>query len=411
MVRIASKALLATVVLFATWAGTSLPRAKFHAANARRVAAQAVSGPLHVLIVGGGPDRKNNQVAIESNVRYVHHLLPAGSQTRVLFANGDPSSKNVLCEDDQNRPYYRAPNLPQLDGPSEYGSFKTEISSLGRQSDGSPLLLYFTGHGSPDEESNYDNNVYDLWRSGELSVRDLAHNLDSLPHSTPVTLVMVECFSGAFGNLLFQDGNPSGSLISRPICGFFASVPQRMAAGCTPEINEADYKDFTGYFFAALTGVDRMGRKVTGADYRRDGHIGMDEAYAYSLIHDDSIDTPVCTSDVFLRHFVSAPDQKVLSTSFSIVRTWASAPQRAALDALASDLELTGDDGLREAFDRFMHVNVQDSDDLADVRLIRFVRLGKTVVLGHMLMATGSQDLKSRYQALLKLESANPLKA
>src|ERR1043166_1338504 len=33
--------------------------------------------PLRVLIVGGGPDLANNQVAIESNVRYVGRLLPA----------------------------------------------------------------------------------------------------------------------------------------------------------------------------------------------------------------------------------------------------------------------------------------------------------------------------------------------
>jgi hypothetical protein len=409
MMRIAVKGFLALAVVLAT-AGTYAPSPLPNPAPKLAVS-QPSAGPLRVLIVGGGPDRRNNQVAIESNVRYVNHILPSDAQTRVLFANGDPSSKNVLCEDENNRPYYRAPNLPRLDGPAEYTSFKSEIAGIARKPEGSPLLLYFTGHGSPDEDSKYDNNVYDLWRDGELSVRDLARNLDSLPRSTPVTLVMVECFSGAFANLLFEGGSPAGSLVSRPVCGFFASVPQRMAAGCTPEINEADYKDFTGYFFAALAGVDRMGRKITGADYRHDGHIGMDEAYAYALIHDDSIDTPVCTSDVFLRHFVTAPDEKVLSTPYSAVRAWASPPQRAALDALASDLQLQGDGGLREGFDRFMRVDVEDTDDLSDVHLIRFVRLGKSVVLGHMLMATGSQDLKNRYQALLRLEAGNPLRS
>jgi len=365
--------------------------------------------PLRVLIVGGGPDRKNNQVAIESNVKYVAHLLPQGASPRVLFASGDPTSKNVLCEDEQSRPYYRAPNLPRLDGPSELSSFRAEMSSLAKRPNGSPVFLYFTGHGGPDEDSNYDNNVFDMWRGNELSVRELATSLNSFSSSTPVTLVMVECFSGAFGNLLFEGGNPANGLTSRPICGFFASVPQRMAAGCTPEIDEAEYKDFTGYFFAALTGVDRMGRRTTGADYRHDGRIGMDEAYAYALIHDDSIDTPVCTSDVFLRHFLKTSDREVMATPFSRLKGWASPPQRAALEALAADLGLGQESSLQDAYNRFLNMDL-DSDDLSDVHLIRFVRLGKSVVLGHNLMSTGAPEVKTRYQALLKLEAGNPLR-
>ncbi|HEV2472867.1 MAG TPA: hypothetical protein VGS41_09395, partial [Chthonomonadales bacterium] len=35
--------------------------------------------PPRVVIVGGGPDLENNQVAIESNVRYVARILPRES--------------------------------------------------------------------------------------------------------------------------------------------------------------------------------------------------------------------------------------------------------------------------------------------------------------------------------------------
>jgi hypothetical protein len=359
--------------------------------------------------MGSGPNRKNNQVAIESNVRYVDHILPPGSSERVLFANGDPSAKDVLCENERKEPYYREPNLPRLDGANDLSTFSSEMSALANRS-GSPVLLYFTGHGGPDEHSNYQNNVYDMWRGNELSVHDLARSINSFPAKTPVTLVMVECFSGAFANLIFEDGNPESKLNSRPICGFFASMPQRMAAGCTPEINEADYKDFTGYFFAALTGTDRMGKRVSGADYRRDGRIGMDEAYAYALIHDDSIDTPVCTSDVFLRHFMQGTDQQIMTTPFSRVRSWASLPQLAALDALAADLNLGGEDSLGVAYDRFLHTDL-DTDDLNEVRVMRFVRLGKSVVLSHLLMTSGSPQVKSRYQALVRLEASNPLRS
>ena len=39
---------------------------------------------LRVLIVGGGPALEHNQVAIESNVRYVTRLLPPGTPKTTL---------------------------------------------------------------------------------------------------------------------------------------------------------------------------------------------------------------------------------------------------------------------------------------------------------------------------------------
>src|SRR5262249_5006469 len=157
----------------------------------------------------------------------------------------------------------------------------------------SPVLLYFTGHGSPAPNGNLDNNQFDLW-GGHLAVRDLAARIATLPADVPVTLVMVQCFSGAFGNLVFTGGAPRLAPVPRQLAGFFATTRDRPAAGCTPEVNEAEYHDFTSYFFAALTRQDRVGRPVTGADYNHDGRVGMDEAFAFSLIHDASIDVPVC---------------------------------------------------------------------------------------------------------------------
>src|SRR5205085_5078810 len=122
-----------------------------------------------------------------------------------------------------------------------------------------------------------------------------------------------------------------------------AVTRERMAAGCTPELDEAEYHDFTSYFFAALSGRDRVGRTVTGADYNHDGRVGMDEAYAYSLAHDISIDVPVCTSDVFLRRAVVSDDSEVFQTPFSVVRSWAAPAQGAALDELSQTLKLTGE--------------------------------------------------------------------
>ncbi len=468
------------------------------------VAAAAGAQQIRALIVGGGPSPEHNQVGIESNVRYLLRLLPSSADRTVLFADGDRRSRTVLYEDKgkdssdaeqvlalilhgrggayQASEKLRATTIPQVDGSCNKADF---TEALGRISAAcstapAPVLLYFTGHGSPDKGQNLDNNVYDMW-GDTMSVRDLAGQVARLPQDVPVTLVMVQCFSGAFGNLLFQGGDPNGALADRDFAGFFATVNSRMSAGCTPTLDEGDYHDFTGYFFAALSGQDRLGRPVTGADYNHDGRVTMDEAFAYALIHDSSIDVPVCTSDVFLRRFVTTPDEQVFKTPYTAVRQWATPAQKVALDELSRSLRLAGDDRGRIAYQKFRgesveetdsgqvvaarrdfrialddarkrlyerwpdlrdphsagyaaaraealeHIRQQKSDiklgefmqciqklsnaedadyqkELADARMMRFVRLYKSVVLAHTLRQRDDANLKQRYARLTAAE-------
>ena len=379
-------------------------------ALAANASASPAPAPLRVLTLGGGPDLQHNQAAIESNVRYLDRLLPPGTAERVLFTDGRKQSRNVLCEDDRGKEYFRRPQLPRLDGPNETAAVATRFRALASGPASGPVLLYATGHGSPNPET-LDNSTLDLWGGGELSVRQLAAQVKTLPASVPVTVVLVQCFSGSFGNLLFEGGDPKAPLIGRDLCGFFASVSERPAAGCTAAVNEADYHDFTGYFFGALSGKSRLGRPVAGADYDHDGRVGMDEAFAYALIHDDSIDTPVCTSDVFLRRFVPAPGADWAETSWSDLRAWATPAQRAALDALSADLHLGGEARLQDGYARFEKVP-RSAEDLPSVRVIRLMRLARTVVLAHELMTSGAADdqpLKARYRALTAAEARNCL--
>ncbi|HEX8235765.1 MAG TPA: hypothetical protein VF600_07390 [Abditibacteriaceae bacterium] len=334
------------------------------------LAAAPRTSALRVLLVGGGPDPENNQAAIESNVRYVSRLVPDKSSCTTLFADGDlrrpsvlfyasassaPSGERILqllLDEDEDSGGYRAPQLgTRLHGPSSKAAIQKAFETLRQPRARTPVLLYFTGHGGQNENDTA-NNYYCLWGSDNLSVRELSQQIARLPADVPVTLVMVQCYSGAFGNVLFQDGNPKAALVARDIAGFFAATPERMAAGCTAEVNEAEYHDFTSYFFAALTGRDRVGRRVTGVDYNRDGRVGMDEAFYYTLANDRSIDVPVNTSDVFLRRFVTLPEEQLLSTRYATLRSWATAAQRATLDTLSQRAKLAGDDRVREAHTR-----------------------------------------------------------
>ncbi|MDQ2688061.1 MAG: hypothetical protein M3Y28_09370, partial [Armatimonadota bacterium] len=256
--------------------------------------------------------------------------------------------------------------------------------------------------------------AYNLWNDEDLTVTKLASYLDTLPTETPVTLVMVECFSGAFGNLLFENGDAQGAPIKRNLCGFFASLPSREAAGCTPEVNEANYHDFTSYFFAALSGQDRLGKPSTGADYNHDGRIGMDEAFDYTLLHDISIDTPVCTSDVFLRRYITTSNEDVFRTPYSTIIPWASPGQRAVLDGLSAQLGVTGEARLADAYDHVVqHPPRRDDSDAEEAqyaRWIRLVRMGKSVVLAHTLQASDDAVLKARFATLKTAEAQNPIR-
>lgn len=367
--------------------------------------------PSRVLIVGGGPSREYNQAAIESNVRYVARVLPKASPLRILFTDGDPEHATVRYTpaggDEGTDDRYRKPRLPRLDGPALTPVVDREIGALSRET--KPVLLYFTGHGSLADDLTPDTSEFDLWHENRLTLPDLARLLAAYPKSTPIVVLMVQCHAGGFAKLVFPDGDPKRPPIDNRLCGFFASLEVRPAAGCTASIDEADYHDFTGYFVAALTGRDRMGRPVTGADYDHDGRVGMNEAFCWSMVNDDSIDTPTCTSDELLRDTVKVPDARIFNTPYANVLTWASPAQRAAIEALGTRLKLKGDRRLTQAYLDYADLDDED-DDLTNVRGLRFLRLVKSVVLGHALLAGPDSLLRRRYVTLLKDESANPFR-
>lgn len=324
-----------------------------------------------VLIVGGGPDPENNQVAIERNVRYLHRLLDPSVPRLTLFADGRWNHATVLYEkaapralsdaelllatlfgDDAEGLSYRRPQISHLDGAARQAPLAQSFRTLRRRSAAAPetsIVLYFTGHGSPGAQGD---NIYNLWDGEELTARQLARHIATLPPQAPVTLVMVQCYAGGFGNVLFEGGNAKAQPVNRDIVGFFAATKDRMAAGCTPEVDEAYYRDFTSYFFAALSGQDRLGRPVGGADYDRDGHVGMNEAFYYTLAHDESIDVPVCTSDVFLRRYETIELKQLGAIPYAEVLRQASPGQKAALDALSQQLGLSGDDRLAKVIEQ-----------------------------------------------------------
>jgi hypothetical protein len=319
---------------------------------------------MYALIVAGGPDEDDNAAQIEGHAKFVSQIVPPGARRIVLFADGESNGAKIcyaaktpeaiarqalgvlLPKDDAlNAPDLRPLQLGvPLDGPAQAKNIHQAVGKLAAEAAArqAPILFFFAGHGS-SSDSGTTTPAYDLWDNGELDVHQLAAELARVPNSAQVVLVMAQCYSGAFGNVLFAGGDAKGALVRPHLAGFFSAAPDREASGCSWETGQADYQDFSSYLFGALTGRDRFGNAVTGADFDGDGHVTLHEAFCYAIIHDISIDTPESTSEVYLARHVHVAEEKILGVPYAQVSAEASPAQRAALEALSQRLGLTGD--------------------------------------------------------------------
>ena len=200
---------------------------------------------------------------------------------------------------------YRKPIIRDLRGPSTRKSLSDWFANVGsRLADDDRLFIYFTGHGGQGKPAR--NTTLTLWNEKSMDVKEFTGLLDKLPPKVQVVMVMVQCHAGGFADVIFNNAqagpNPS-ALSDRHRCGFFATVPERPAAGCTPDINEDNYHEYSTYFFEAMSGQSRTGSHVDPPDFDGDGHVSFAEAHAYVQLHSDTIDIPVCTSEILLRAY------------------------------------------------------------------------------------------------------------
>ena len=263
------------------------------------------------LAVGGGPNPDKNEIALEKNLLYFQRTLRSlgYSHGGTFFANGDKGA-TVRYIDNQGREHFKAPKIPGLNGAATTTNLRRYLQQIGRLNS-NPLFFYFTGHGSPNEQ-DLDNNSLYLWNDQPLSVRQLAQILDKMPPQTSVVTMMAQCFSGSFANLIYEGGNPNRPVALQTRCGFFATVKTRPSVGCTPAVDEADYRDYSSSFFAGLSGRDRTGKAVASADYNKDRRVSYAEAHAFAKVDEKSTDLPISSSEAWLRQHLSQQQEDAL---------------------------------------------------------------------------------------------------
>lgn len=316
-------------------------------------------GFTHYLAVGGGYNASGSQVVLELNTKWFQTLAKRSNSSTIitLFGSGTDLTCNDIVTKDEKFTFeeilfssffhanrnadcsYHHNSISDLTGPATRIELEDQLQLLSDQKP-KTLRFYFTGHGSSgrgDDSPEFSNNVMDLWNDEQMNVQELTSLLDQLAPETHTQIVMVQCFSGGFSQINFAGGKLSGELTSHNRCGFFSQLKDRFAAGCTPDLKNRE--EYSPYFFSALSGTTEGGRSVN-ADYNRDGRVTSNEAHAFVIISEDSIDVPITTSSQLLRDLDLKLSIKDLKTSWSTIRESLRPEESAIVDGLIKTLSL-----------------------------------------------------------------------
>ena len=333
----------------------------------------SVAAEDYFLTIGGGYSPQGNQISIERNVLFFQRLLseqkPQGAPHDIYFADGDSPQRDVQYAGSPNEVpeanrlaaelftgtkylglKYRDHSVEGVKGAATRANVEQWFAEVGgKLQPGDRLILYVTAHGGrgKDKKQPY-NTKLKLWNEEEISVGELAGLLNKLPEGVPVVAVMVQCFAGGFAHLIFEGGDSTKGLSSRPRGGFFATTHDRGAAGCTPDIDEENYHEYSTFFWAAIGGRTRTGEAIDPPDYDGDGQVSFEEAHYFTMLASDTIDISQTTSDALLETHSKLSekgrdDLLAPTAAFATILAAASPAQRAALSGLAEQLKLEGD--------------------------------------------------------------------
>lgn len=294
---------------------------------------RSASATDHILTIGGGYAPEGNQASLEANVLFFQKLLATRhTQTpfthRIQFADGfDPGSDlQILVKRDQEpsgpqamlreifappsppgvipgsqKIAYRNHRVPSISGSNRINDVQTAMDVLrGQVRSGDRLLVYVTAHGGSAKKDGDDHETsITCWGNRDLNMSEVAKWMDSLPPDVSVILVMAQCYCGGFSHTIYNEGRAELGLSTNVRTGFFAQRHDLPAAGCRPDVD--DDEEYSSYFWGAMLGQTRSGKKVSEADSDKNGKITLAEAHAYAVVASETIDIPLRGSDALLR--------------------------------------------------------------------------------------------------------------
>lgn len=261
-----------------------------------------------ILVFGTGWGAEGTQASIESHAL----ALAAATSAEVLLIGGGPQLRAiqaagtydelaellglVLDRRDGLHVEYRRPQRADVGAATKEGLLEALDRLLAR---GRPLVVLGAGHGSGASEDQ--PAALELWGpDDQLDVPTLAQHLDRAAPKANVAWVLGQCHSGAFADLMYTGADPRNGLATPTRCVLAAVPADREAAGCTSDLGHPDARAYLAVFAEALLNKS--------ADVDGDGRVALDEAHAYAVLHDSTIDLPVTSSQVWLERQRRLPE-------------------------------------------------------------------------------------------------------
>lgn len=319
------------------------------------VALLASSGPAFglgpsVVIFGGADGPENDQASIEAQVIQLSTVLRA-AQPQVLFGGAAGQAVRESAEVDDTtlwlgRIFSAREGVEGLYRESSLGAKAASLSAFFRaidrgQANKQGTIVFGAGHGSGP--SGDEPATLSLWTDASIPLDRLAHHLDRKKRRGPFAMVLGQCFSGSFSDLLHRGGR-SEAEIAEPIRCVLAAAPHdRTASGCTSDVSDPWARAYMLEVAQALGQAE--------ADLDGDGAVSLAEAHARAKITDRTTDVPVKSSEAYVSRMLedAAPEPTIGGmkppASFQDTLAAAEAEDRAVLLALAPP----GDDPLAKA--------------------------------------------------------------
>ncbi len=271
-----------------------------------------------VVLIGGGNDIHSSQAQIEFNVKWVQNILVEKNiNVSTYFNDGNEPGVDVhyTRREDQTksdleplarvfgdwileRRLYREHEVVAVAASTRKSDLEPALQAAIERTKDAELMLIYNGHGGPSHNTA-DEATLNLWDNTRLAASEL-HSLLK-PRSAPVKYLFTQCYSGGFHRIAYAHSQSGLALNDNKRCGFTAESAYRMAEGCSASINTDDYRDYTTYFFAALSGFERDGQIIgKNPDTNDDGTTTLREAHLYTLEEAMSTDLSRSSSEDYL---------------------------------------------------------------------------------------------------------------
>jgi len=240
------------------------------------------------VLIGGGYDLRSSQVQIESNTQWARDSLDSlGVSSIVYFTDGDDdhSDVNYLAPDEEysspfealsrvygyhvaDRLRYRSHTLADVKHSASADAVTQNLSQHLSETQQDTFLV-FNGHGSASPHAPHQVGMK-LWNNSSIQADELHKVL---------------------------------SIAKKPV-RFTSESAYQLSEGCSASVDTSEYRDYTTYFFAALSGYDRYGEILpVETDMDKDGAVSLREAHLYSIENAVSTDIAHSSSEHYLERW------------------------------------------------------------------------------------------------------------